>query len=214
MPRQQFKYSLWIRKLFTWFPIFMWLHRCKIFLQVSLYFRETLSHNWTTSLTISPLYRMNFVSLDSCIIMSSDLSSKRWCNSRWAELSRRREERIWSPRWSPTTHLVANVSPSLRTILKPSQNNMFMLFAIILLLSTGTSSQPLLAKLLNSISLCWLLATRYRNSWDLSKVRVAKRHCSIYAPKCSNVLHCSYWQERYVPQVIVARRFPWDIPWY
>ncbi|KAI8575412.1 hypothetical protein K450DRAFT_284357 [Umbelopsis ramanniana AG] len=31
MPRRQFKYSSWVKKLFTWFPIIMWLHRCSIY---------------------------------------------------------------------------------------------------------------------------------------------------------------------------------------
>ncbi|CAO3660351.1 unnamed protein product [Umbelopsis vinacea] len=33
MPRQQFSYPTWVKKLFAVFPVFMWLHRCKIFLQ-------------------------------------------------------------------------------------------------------------------------------------------------------------------------------------
>ncbi|KAH8552901.1 putative flavin-binding monooxygenase-like protein [Umbelopsis sp. PMI_123] len=36
MPRQQFRYPQWLKKLFAWFPIIMWMHRCQIFLQNEL----------------------------------------------------------------------------------------------------------------------------------------------------------------------------------
>jgi hypothetical protein len=68
MPRQQFTYPAWIKRLYAFFPIFMWLHRCRIFLQVCPRFSSSISHAVTH--IVFYLYRMNCVSLDSCTIMS------------------------------------------------------------------------------------------------------------------------------------------------